>query len=292
MKLLCRRMVLASMVLVAGVAAAQEMPKSEPKEFRDIVYSTASGQKLLLDVFENPNATVDHPAPVLVYFHGGAWHKGERPARAGSFNSLYALGFSVVSVEYRFTQVAPAPAAVVDSLCSLSWVAANAKLYHFDVTRVVPYGTSAGGHLALMAGLLPQDTTLADKACGPLPKVAAILDFYGPADLVPKTDGDFKNKSLQAWIGSGGMAMAKQMSPITYVRKGAPAVFLVHGDKDPVVPYDQSVRLNAALAKVEVQTEFYTVKGGHHGGFSDEEKKEQINPRVKTFLTKLGVVRP
>jgi acetyl esterase/lipase len=122
---------------------------------------------------------------VLVYIHGGAWWKGEKPAGWGGFRAYLAAGFSVVTVEYRLTDVAPAPAAVQDVRCALSWVKANAKAYGFDAKRVVPYGTSAGGHLALMAGMLPKGNDIDLPACRDQPKTPAILDFYGPYHLRP-----------------------------------------------------------------------------------------------------------
>ncbi len=273
--------------LFAVTLLAQEKP-APPVEFHDIVYSTASGQKLELDVYQNANATAEKPAPVLLYYHGGAWAREERP-KHNSFNTFLAMGFSVISVDYRETPVATAPAAVTDVLCSLSWVKANAEKYKFDAARVVPYGTSAGGHLALMGGMLPANTDIADPKCGPLPKVAAILDFYGPTDLPPGIT--MHNRSLMAWIGKvpDPMAMAKTMSPMTYVRAGLPPIFIVHGGSDPTVPHEQSVELHDALDAVKVPNVFYTVDGGGHGGFDADEKKK-IFQMAHDFLVQQKVI--
>ena len=72
-----------------------------------------------------------------------------------AFRAWISAGFSIVTVEYRLTGDATAPAAVEDVRCSLAWVKSNAPIHHLDANRVVVYGTSAGGHLALMAGMLP-----------------------------------------------------------------------------------------------------------------------------------------
>lgn len=55
---------------------------------------------------------------------------------------------------------------------------------------------------------------------------------------------------------------------------------MVHGDADKQVPYHQSERLEAALKKADVPVTFHTVKGGGHGGFSDD----RIGPMVTKFL--------
>jgi acetyl esterase/lipase len=247
----------------------------------------------LLDVFVNADASAKKPAPVLIDIHGGGWNHGARQTVAHGFNRFYAMGFSVVSVDYRLTPVAPAPAAVVDSLCALSWVQANAKKYNFDTSRIVVHGGSAGGHLALMLGMLPANTDIADPACGPLPRVAAVLDFYGPSDLVQDFTGTWRQPSVLSWIGnvSDPAALAKKMSPITYVRPGVPPVFIAHGDADHTVPPSQSIELKAALDAAKVPNYLYWVHGAGHGKFTpDEETKTYL--LVRAFLAQQKIVAP
>ncbi len=234
----------------AAVKAPPRVSVYASAEFRDIAYGHQSNVDQLLDVYPNAKARPGKPAPVLVYFHGGAWNHGQRSGGSGSFNAFLKMGFSVVNVEYRFSQVATAPAAVQDARCALAWVKANAAKYNFDVTRVVPYGTSAGGHLALMAAMLPIPSDIDLPGCKDVPPSAAILDFYGPAELNPATSGAFKSPSVLQWIGSDKPNVAAYedlMSPINYVRKGIPPVFIAHGGSDPVVPHKTSENLQAAL---------------------------------------------
>jgi fermentation-respiration switch protein FrsA (DUF1100 family) len=56
----------------------------------------------------------------------------------------------------------------------------------------------------------------------------------------------------------------------------------VHGDRDPLVPHNQSELLLAALQEAEVEARLYTVKGGGHGGFKDPK----VNPLVTEFFTR------
>ena len=258
-----------------------------PETTKDVVYLQASGKDLHLDVYRN--TAFAGPRPVLVYIHGGAWWKGEKPASWGGFRAYLAAGFSVVTVEYRLTDVARAPAAVQDVRCALSWVKANAKTYGFDAKRVVPYGTSAGGHLALMAGMLPKTNDIDLPACRNQPKVAAILDFYGPYYLRPNLSGAFKSPSTARWIGDGPEALWTSMSPATYVRKGQPPVFIVHGDADPVVPYEASTSLRDDLEEAGVPHRFHPVPGGVHGKFPKEEQVK-VEQDALQFLTTVGVL--
>jgi acetyl esterase/lipase len=65
-----------------------------------------------------------------------------------------------------------------------------------------------------------------------------------------------------------------QANPITYVTNDAPPFLIVHGDRDPLVPYQQSVLLNVALSQAGVPVTFYTVVGAGHGGFTDPHVPE------------------
>src|SRR5205085_10530423 len=90
------------------------------------------------------------------------------------------MGCNVVNVEYRLARISQAPAAVEDCLCALRWVHGQAKDYHIDTSRLVVTGASAGGHLALTTGMIPKSAGLHRQRPGaPLPKVAAIANWYG-----------------------------------------------------------------------------------------------------------------
>lgn len=267
------------LLLLPATLAAQVAPI----EVRDIAYGPTGSPAAVMDLYRQPGAA---PAPVLIYYHGGAWAAGARPKAASSFRAFLGLGFSVLSVDYRLAAEAPAPAAVQDARCAVKWVQRHAAEYGFDTTRIVTYGTSAGGQLALMAAMLPATWERDLPQCAGIPRVAAVLDFYGPADV-----RGFAKKSARTreWLGTGGEAMATEMSPITRVRAGLPPVLIVHGDADPTVPYAQSLALRDSLARAGVTVRMHTVPGGEHGKFSDEAKRE-VNRAAAGFLRELGIV--
>jgi acetyl esterase/lipase len=167
------------------IALPNTTARALPIEHKNITYLRASGQDLQLDVYQQPGTK---PSPVIVYFHGGAWWKNARPQSAASFQSLLSLGFSLVMVDYRLTGVAPAPAAIQDARCSLSWVSKNAKTYNFDLNEVIVFGTSSGGHQALMSGMLPASSPVDLPECKDQPRAAALLDFYGISDVRRRHD--------------------------------------------------------------------------------------------------------
>ncbi|MGI4846061.1 MAG: alpha/beta hydrolase fold domain-containing protein [Janthinobacterium lividum] len=268
----------------------------------DITYLTASGQDLKLDVYL-PTKKSDKPLPVVMYFHGGGWVAGRREGAALSAMPYMEMGFAFVNVSYRLAKVAPAPAAVEDTLCALQWVGRNAKKYNFDLSKVVTTGDSAGGHLALATAMIPADSPLARQCAaneptwsGPYqnaaPKVAAVINWYGITDVADMLQGPNVRSYAVAWFGSMAeperQALARAVSPLSHVRAGGPAVLTIHGDADPLVPYAHGVRLKEALDKAGVRNVLHTIKGGGHGGFTAEQHVGAYGA-AHAFLRGLGI---
>ncbi|MEE3301277.1 MAG: prolyl oligopeptidase family serine peptidase, partial [Pseudomonadota bacterium] len=190
--------------------------------------------------------------------------------------------------QYRLGNVSLAPAAVEDSLCALRWVARNADQYGFDIERLVVSGNSAGGHLALTSGMIPPEAGL-DRQClgSETPQVAAIVNWYGITDVNDLLHGVNEKSYAVRWLGSQpDMAeIAERVSPISYVRSDLPPVITIHGDADPIVPYNHAVQLHRSLDRAEVTNELVTVPNGGHGGFPANEML-RIYGSIFSFLNK------
>ncbi|MDQ2949107.1 MAG: alpha/beta hydrolase [Acidobacteriota bacterium] len=231
---------------------------------RDVVYKNIGGFQAKVDVYTRYDRK---PGPTMIYIHGGGWANGSKEQYALWFLPYLQLGMRVVSVQYRLAGVAPAPAAVKDCRCALYWVFQNAEKYGFDRTKIALTGGSAGGHLVLLAGMLRPSDGFDDECSGEQPgRIAAIVNYYGPTDLVNALDG---NVSLQKWLkpGKDQRELARRLSPLTYVRKDLPPVLTIHGDSDEMVPYQDAVKLRAALDSAHVPNELITIPGGKHGRF-------------------------
>lgn len=251
----------------------------------DIAYGTEAEQKL--DVYM-PKAAASGKRPGVLLIHGGGYRQGSRK----NVLRVYAIpylrkGFVVASIDYRLTQTAKAPAAVSDTLAALDWFHSNAKRLNVDNSRIITTGDSAGGHLALMAGMVTKQAKL-----GPVRSVAAIINVFGVADMGELLTGPNKLDVILNWIpdGAAQREMARAMSPIVYVRKGLPPVKSVHGTEDPLVPYEQSVRLTRLLREKGVTAELISVPGGKHG-FDDKTWNEDIYPQIFEFLERQRVLR-
>ena len=270
----------------------------------DVVYGEANSVKLRLDVITIGSQAV--PRPTLIYFHGGGWLEGTKESTLLYMLPYLALGMNTVNVEYRMAPESLAPAAVEDSRCALHWVYDHAAQYGFDTSKIVVSGHSAGGHLALMTGLLkPSDGF--DNTCRRLSdewrestiqdvKVAAIVNFFGPTDLVNLVEGPTVRNYAVRWFGGlpNREELAKRVSPVTYVRPGAPPVLTIMGDKDPILPYAQGVELRDALDKAGVPNQLLTIQGGGHGSTTpfawNREQFLQAQEAVVAFLKKYQII--
>ena len=179
-----------------------------------------------------------------------------------------------MNVQYRLGNVALAPAAVEDSLCALRWVARNSEQYGFDTERLVVSGNSAGGHLALTTGMISSEAGL-DRQClgNETPEVAAIVNWYGITDVGDLLNGVNQKNYAVRWLGSQSdmYEIAERVSPLKYIRENLPPIITIHGDADPVVPYEHAVQLHQGLDRAEVSNELVTIPNGLHGGFPADE---------------------
>ena len=256
----------------------------------DIVYLGANNTLLKLDVWYQHGVTT--PTPTLVYFHGGGWIFGTKDGSVLHFLPFLEKGWTVVNVEYRMASNSLAPAAVEDTRFALRWVYRNAKQWHFDTNKIVLTGHSAGGHLSLITGMLPDGTGLDNRCYGDEKlKVAAIINWYGIADVNDLIKGNNLKNYAAMWVGSQPNAedIARRVSPLTYVSSDSPPILSIHGDKDDVVPYSQSTRLHEALDKEKVPNQLLTVKDGGHGLFPQADFVRSYEA-IWTFLRQNRII--
>jgi len=283
-----------AITLVASAALGQQ-PRSAPRVpegtviHRDLPYVTGGHERQRLDLYL-PKGGKD--LPLIVWVHGGAWLAGskDRPVPL----AYLADGYAVASINYRLSQHALFPAQIEDCKAAVRWLRASAAKYAIDPNRFAAWGESAGGHLSAMLGTTGDIKEF--EVGGNLTvssRVQAVLDFFGPTDLLQMDAHRLPNgmvhnpaDSPESKLIGGPIQENKdkvaKANPITYVTKDDPPFLIVHGDADPLVPHHQSELLEAALKKAGVPVTFYTVKGGGHGGFKDPKVPEL----TKEFLAR------
>lgn len=275
------------LALLGGCTLAQEASGTVPGAV-SVEANIRYGEykETVLDILQ-PKASSNAKRPGIIVIHGGGWMAGTREGHAQQTCLRYVeKGFVCANVEYRLTKVAAAPAAVADVLDAAHWLEENAEKYDVDTRRIVVTGDSAGGHLALMVGMTPKTARL-----GPPARIAAVVNFYGVTDVVELLGGPTTRDYAVAWVPEqfGRRQLAERVSPMIYVRKGLPPILSIHGDADPTVPYDQSVKLTKALRDAGDDAELVRVPQGPHG-FPKAKEDEIYEQDVWPFLKKHGVM--
>lgn len=240
----------------------------------NIEYARYGDRALHLQVLQ-PRAA--GPFPLLVYVQGSAWRPQNLYAALPQLADFAHRGFVVASVEYRSTLEGIFPTQAQDAKTAIRFLRANAAQFKIDPARVAVWGDSSGGHTAVMVGvsegLAEFETSLYP---GESSGVRAVVDFYGPTDLLQMNSYpsimDHNDPNSPESLLMGGQLQenpekAAQANPIIYIskEKTLPPFLILHGDLDPLVPFNQSVLLYEALKAAGQNATFYKVKGAGHG---------------------------
>lgn len=255
----------------------------------DVPYNNDTLKGHLLDIYLPANSKGKVPLVILV--HGGGWVGNDKYSDIGYMpNTLSALlnsQMAVATIEYRFATEAVFPAILQDCNKAVSFLYDQADTYHVDKNKFALIGFSAGGHLASLMGVTQnnkENNFYFPNSYRPI-HYSAIVDFYGPIDLVLMS-GNEDGKSIEALlIGAAPLNrpdLAKAASPITYLDKNDPPFLIFHGEKDDLVSNKQSKLFSAWLKYYGVEHELNIVKDApHYGAMYDVP---EIRNKVIKFL--------
>lgn len=263
---------IAALCIFSTLSVFAQLPPPENYTLKkDVIYTTQGNWNGRMDIYRPRFEKLS--CPLLIFIHGGGWVHGRKEDET-AFADFFTRGYIVANIEYRLANVAPAPAAIQDVRSAMAYLALHKDSLGIDTRNVIIMGSSAGAHLALMGGLLGENRIFdLDKQAPRLP-VKAIIDKYGPADVL-HYEALFKaNKVSSAWMGNRGTdtAFINSISPMSYIKRNIPPILIIHGDNDKTVPITQSHALVEAILKQKGKVEYYIVKGGKHGNFSEPEK--------------------
>lgn len=257
----------------------------------NIPYNNDTLKKHLLDIYLPANATRD--VPLVIWVHGGGWLSNNKYADMGYMKATIAeilkSGYGLASIDYRFSTDAVFPAQIQDCNKAVAFLYENAGKYGIDKNRFALMGFSAGGHLASLMGL-SKNNKVGDFFMFKTSKsfdFKAVVDFYGPAELVlfPKANDPKSPEGIL--IGAAPLDrpdLAEIASPVTYVDKNDPPFLIIHGEKDDLVSPNQSRLLSGWLTSVGVQNELIIVKDAPH--FGPQFDVDAVRTKVMDFLKK------
>jgi acetyl esterase/lipase len=215
------------------------------------------GRANLADVWRRRDLPRDGKAPVLVQVPGGAWAIGmRRPQAYPLMSHLADRGWICVSVAYRVSPRHTWPAHIVDVKRALAWVKENIASFGGDPDFVAITGGSAGGHLASLAALTPNEPAFQPGFEHADTSVVAAVPLYGRYDWV-STHGEGRSQFmafLQRFVIKQRLDDHRDIyidaSPIRQVSADAPPFFIVHGQDDSIIPVEEGRDFVAAMRDV------------------------------------------
>jgi acetyl esterase/lipase len=256
----------------------------------DVSYGPA-GSRNLLDVYRHR----DHPqgAPVLLQVHGGGWVIGDKDTQGiPLMQHMAARGWVCVAMNYRLSPRSKFPDHLVDVKRALAWVREHAGEYDADPSFVAVTGGSAGGHLAALMALTPNEPEYQPGFEGADTSVQAAVPFYGVYDFAAESGtrsalqrrDQFLNKYvMQADATSAAQEYAKA-SPLLRIGPDAPPFFVVHGAHDTLVPVVEAREFAERLQETSKQPVAYAELPGTQHAFD-------IFPSIRSAHMVRGVER-
>jgi acetyl esterase/lipase len=271
------------------------------KREQDVIYGRTAGTALTMDVF-NPREKANGAAVIIVV--SGGWvsaHEVLDSPMVGLFVGPFIRhGYTVFGVvpasqpKFTINEIAEN----VDQ--SVKFIRANAERFKIDGEKIGITGGSAGGHLSLLQATKPSpgkklSLNALERASG---RVQAAAVLFPPTDFLnyrgegknimddPALDpfsaafdfhemNDAQHKLLPV-SRRRHTEILRDLSPAQHISKNTPPCMIIHGDKDELVPMQQSTLFLDKLKAQGVTAELIVKKGGGHGWGNAEVEIEQM----------------
>jgi len=281
------RCFVAVVAVVAFISVAPPANGNEPAYERkqDVIYGRKYGMALTMDVFtpkEKPNGAA------VVVVMSGYWRSDHRMLDSDALElgmEFIRRGYTCFAVVHSSGPKFNIEDAIDDMNRAVRFVRYNAKRFHIDPDRIGITGASSGCHLSLMVAMAgcdgrPNARDPVDRACS---KVEAVAGFFPPTDFfnygkkgataepvlkLLRAPFDFRELKFDTFVPASEDKCKKilhDISPIYFVSPNSPPTLLIHGDRDPIVPLQQSQIMINKLKENKVPCELMVHKGGAHG---------------------------
>jgi acetyl esterase/lipase len=242
-----------------------------PPPDASIVFAPDRG--LSLDVYRPRGAAAR--APVVVFFYGGAWKRGERAQYRFVGHRLASHGILAIVADYRTWPTAGFPDFMDDAARAVAWTHAHAGAYGGDPERLYLMGHSAGAQIAALLGTDARYLAAHGVRAG---RLAGVIGLSGPYDFV---------------IGEyapifGPPSQWPDAQAVNFVDGDEPPFLLVHGDRDRVVEFKDSVELAAKLRAAGEPASVLLLPGGGHSaplwGLYAPKRSPAVLPAILGFI--------
>lgn len=281
-------------------------PKTWSGTLKTVVFKTEGDLPLKMDLYY-PSGKIQKSAPAHVFIHGGGWTANSRKivldtpeSYAVDYLAVFELlareGYVGVSIDYRLAgDSTKMPQLVEDVNDAIRFLHKEGTDYGIDSDRLAVWGSSAGGHLALMVGLPPGDTFPGDPALAAYPStVRCVVSWYGAGDFtLSSAGGPAGSANLRKIFGEtydDAPDLYRQMSPVAHLAQGAVPILLLTGEKDTTILPEQSESLHHRAQSLGLDSTYVLVSNSGHGwrpmGGPIVPSQEEIHTLTAEFIRK------
>jgi acetyl esterase/lipase len=258
---------------------------------KNVSYAPEHGRRGLLDVYK-PRGEVND-APVLLQVHGGAWMIGTKDQQGlPLMRHMASRGWVCIAINYRLSPRSAWPAHIVDVKRAIAWIREHGKEHGADPAFIAITGGSAGGHLAALAALTPNDPDYQPGFEDADTSLQAAVPFYGVYDLADATGHKAVRRMRDRFLGPVVFSddyrehpePFDKASPILRVRRDAPPFYVIHGVNDTLVSIGQARLFVERLREASDQAVAYSELSGTQHAFD-------VFPSVRSQHSVRGVDR-
>jgi acetyl esterase/lipase len=300
------------LLLVVAASLAQGAQAADEPSFtrtEDVIYGRKQGTALTMDVFR-PRGDANG-AGVIMVVSGGFFSSHEAISPA-FIRPLVERGYTVFAVVHGSQPRYTVPEIIGDLNRAVRFIHHQAKTYRIDPQRLGVTGASAGGHLSLMLGTGggQGDPNARDPVERESSRVQAVACFFPPTDflnygapgkeLIRASDHGkpfrpaFDYRELDAesnlWVPITDpeklRRITRDISPVSHVSADDPPTLIVHGNRDELVPLQQSQSFVERLKGAGVKAKLVVKEGAGHGWPEMVKDMEVLGGWFDEHLTK------
>lgn len=219
----------------------------------DVPYGPSPRQRA--DLYRPTSPPPPGGYPMVVFFYGGSWNRGDRRDYSFVGEALASRGVLVMVADYRLYPEVRYPDFLADSARALAQGLAQAVALGADPARVFVMGHSAGAYNAAMLAL--DRRWLQATGHGPS-ELAGWIGLAGPYDFLP-----IRNPEVQPVFHHPAYPADSQ--PMDFALAGSPPSFVGAAAKDSLVdPQRNSARMAARLEAAGVPVTYRVYDRANH----------------------------
>lgn len=253
----------------------------------DVRFGAAGGVDLKLDIYRPDGAS---KRAAILFYHGGSWRGGSKDGMRDIAAAMAGHGFVGLPAQYRLVGQSPYPAQINDVKTAIRWTRAHADELGIDPDRIILWGSSAGAHLALLAGGTQNDPRFdgPDEYKGASSSIAAVIAVHPATGFYLGQRTARLTTPANNLLGDEHTAEeALAASPITYANKAFPPTLLLHGTQDKRVHHAASQAMHDALREVHAIVDLHLFHGHNHGFAGIPSVRDLVAAEANYFLDRV-----